>query len=154
MLYTPSQCLPLTAYSRLGAQRCVSIRHGLTHLRRWFLEDCRQRRASSKTTTTTADAGPPEDQLISQTWDNRDVTVARWLATQLDHQPLVSALADLQDLQLNAQDSIWRLMDDGDDENTKDEGAPLTPLAPSPPSLLLPRLEELTKERIVSHIRR
>lgn len=75
------------------------------------------------------------------------MTVARWLAAQLNHQQLSLALRGIADLEMGVEDCIWRL------RSTK------TTVEEKPPqehqqSLLTSKLAEISREQFVRHIRR
>uniref|UniRef100_A0A0R3TFH6 SAM domain-containing protein n=1 Tax=Rodentolepis nana TaxID=102285 RepID=A0A0R3TFH6_RODNA len=115
----------------------------LTHIRQWFLEDIRVPNSDESDIKESSD----QVQDAEITWQQADVTVARWLANQLDYTQLAEALHGLQDLSLNPSTSIWSLSE------TETKGAQMTTPETSN-SRFLSRLESITKEQITNHIRR
>ena len=129
-------------YYSLGAQRCVYIRQALTHLRKWFLEE----RSRGADITLENEA--------TTTWERCDVTVARWLARQLGYKAMLEALEGLKDLHLDTTTSVWTLSTGEEESSLLTSVAAKEEPASVKSSSLLPRLDEISKEQIVSHIRR
>uniref|UniRef100_A0A5K3FW46 Carboxyl_trans domain-containing protein n=1 Tax=Mesocestoides corti TaxID=53468 RepID=A0A5K3FW46_MESCO len=115
------------------AQRSASIRRDLSHLRQWFIEDSRHLSA----------------EAAAQAWEQRHVTVAHWLATQLKHEQLREALSGLRDLQLDSESSVWKLAETTAAHGDSTEEQPTT--SGSLP-FILPRLDDMKKDQIVNHI--
>ncbi|KAM7536286.1 hypothetical protein Aperf_G00000086942 [Anoplocephala perfoliata] len=146
LLTTPKLACKLIA--EIGAQRSVSIRQALTHLRQWYLEDSRAAKGGKLKSST---AGETADDSSSEmdaevTWHQSDVTIARWLAGQLGYKQMVEALRGLCDLNFEPSTAVWSLPRGEAKESTTE------PLVSK--LSILPRLEDITREQILNHIRR
>lgn len=82
------------------------------------------------------------------TWQQADITVARWLADQLGYTQLVEALRGLRNLKFDPSTCIWSLPE-GEEAKQAEKTTPETSN-----SSFLPRLEDIRREQIVNHIRR
>ncbi|KAM3178213.1 hypothetical protein ACTXT7_003019 [Hymenolepis weldensis] len=141
ILLTTSE-LACKLIAEIGAQRCVSIRQALTHIRQWFLEDNWIPNGGKSETKELS------DQDAEMTWQQADITVARWLAGQLGYTQLVEALRGLRNLKFDPSTCIWSLPE-GEEAKQAEKPTPETST-----SSFLPRLEDITREQIVNHIRR
>nr|CDS18174.1 acetyl coenzyme A carboxylase 1 [Echinococcus granulosus] len=149
LLTTAERACQLIA--EIGARRGVPIRQALTHLRQWFLEDTR---SGAKTTTISeGGSGKTAEEAVEAgelTWEQCDVTVARWLAGQLGDTRMAEALQGLRDLHFDPSTAVWGMTEQVvEEEVTEDSTA-----VPSSTLSFLPRLAGIAKEQLVSHITR
>ncbi|VDN16385.1 unnamed protein product [Dibothriocephalus latus] len=92
----------------------------------------------------------PDVSDAVRAWETSDAAVARWLATQLDHPELCSLLDNFNPPQL--VDGCWTLVEASEAAGTVD--APSVPARQPPKSSLLSRLQDISKQQMISHIRR
>uniref|UniRef100_A0A0R3X0R7 Acetyl-CoA carboxylase n=1 Tax=Hydatigena taeniaeformis TaxID=6205 RepID=A0A0R3X0R7_HYDTA len=149
LLTTAERACQLIA--QIGARRGVSIQRALTRLRQWFLEDMRW--GSKETGAIKGKNEKTEEEAANEAelmWERCDVTVARWLAGQMGDTRMAEALQGLHDLYFDPSTSVWSMTKQMMAEGVT--GAPTN--ATSSSSSFLPRLEDIAKEQLISHITR
>nr|VZI07164.1 unnamed protein product [Spirometra erinaceieuropaei] len=158
--------------AQIGAQRSASVRRDLTRLRRWFIQDhlsketlesCLTFSGATACNETVGDSiAPPVFSLADvqpsassdlaeavRAWETSDATVARWLAIQLEHPDLCQLLENFNAPLLVA--GCWTLVA-ASEAGTVD--AANSPARQPPKSSLMSRLQEISKQQMVNHIKR
>ncbi|KAL7058134.1 hypothetical protein AAHC03_016978 [Spirometra sp. Aus1] len=158
--------------AQIGAQRSASVRRDLTRLRRWFIQDhlsketpesCLIFPGATACNETVGDSiAPPVFSLADvqpsassdlaeavRAWETSDATVARWLAVQLEHPDLCRLLENFNAPLLVA--GCWTLVAASEAETV--DVANVSTRQP-PKSSLMSRLQEISKQQMVNHIKR
>ncbi|VDK32010.1 unnamed protein product [Taenia asiatica] len=148
LLTTAERACQLIA--QIGARRGVPIRQALTHLRQWFLEDTQggeETATVEEESRKTAEEAMKAEELV---WERCDVTVARWLAGQLSNTRMAEALRGLHDLHFDPLTAVWSRTAQAVEGEVTEDCAPVL----SSSSTLLPRLKNIAREQLISHITR
>uniref|UniRef100_A0A183SYC7 Ras-GEF domain-containing protein n=1 Tax=Schistocephalus solidus TaxID=70667 RepID=A0A183SYC7_SCHSO len=162
--------------AQIGAQRSASVRRDLTRLRRWFIQDhlskdspesCLIFPSVSACSKVVRDSVSPVFSLPDvqsssssssdlseavRAWETSDATVAQWLAFQLDHSELYRLLDNFNAPVL--MDGCWTLVAASEAETGDAAVTASIPARQPPKSSLMSRLQEISKQQMISHIRR
>ena len=110
---------------------------------------------------STATTEEMESSKYEMVWERCDATVSRWLATQLDHKPMAVALQGIRDLHFDPAKVVWRMPLEDEDSINKQSVEGLTAslgvasaAADAQSSSFIPRLDDIARAQIISHVRR